>query len=358
MIRLAALGVLLVLVLSCTVGWAQGEQAGEEGALPGFASRTVPGEAVVDLADFVCGYVDQAGVVPDLMQVQTADGQMRQIAAAEGFVLLARTTYLWQLTGQLPASVPIAPDVVAPPVLEYDDVTATAEEGREVPTEAFLSQAGAVVRWVDRLQTLPTAVWVEGQRLSAAEYMAGLAICVSYAYWEGGLLDAISLANYAPPQSWAQAAAYEAQMEYTVEEEAAVQQQEQDAWEEMGDEGAVFSLPLAVASAPEPTISSQPELVLLPRPGERVSGLVDLVASYTGPRPAFVTFDLDRRVQAIKNFPPYSVRWDTSELEPGWHAVRVKVLAEGDAVLADQTAAYEVAPPESGPGGGEPANDL
>jgi hypothetical protein len=365
--RVAAVGVALMLVLGCSVCGAQVEEAiggaVPEQELPAFAARTVSGEAVVDLADFVCAHVESVGAVPDLAQVTTADGNLRQVSAAEAFVLLGRTTYLWQLSGQLPATVPIAPDWVSAPVLDYEDVVAAGDpsEGREVATEAFLAQCGAVVRWIDRLQTLPTAVWVEGERLSAAEYMAGLAICVSYAYWEGNLLGTVFVPNYGPPQSWLEAAPYEA-AEYGPEEaweEVAVgEAAEETAWEEVGEEGTITGLPLAVAPAFGPTFSSRPELVVLPQPGSRVGGVVDLVASYTGPPAAVVVFDLGPRSRVAMNFPPYSVRWDTTELEAGWYRVRVQVLGEGDEVLADQTAAYEVVPPEAMEPPGEAASDL
>jgi hypothetical protein len=74
---------------------------------------------------------------------------------------------------------------------------------------------------------------------------------------------------------------------------------------------------------------------------------VDLVASYAGPPERFVIFTLDARNEVIRNFPPYSYRWDTHGLEPGIHTVRVQVLGADDKVLADQTTAYLVVAAET-----------
>jgi len=436
MIRSAVLGLILLLLLSPGASLAQEEPPATAGAaesvLPDFGARTVTGESVVDLADFVSSSMEATGSVPDLAQVRTADGGLRTMTAGEVFVLLARATYLWRTTGNLPETVPITPDQVSPPVLDAEDVVLPPEDldvGRQVPTEQFLGQCPAVVRWADRLQVTPTAVWVDGRRLSAAEYLAGLAICVGYAYWEGELSDTIFLPAYAPPTSWAKEAkpAY-AEADYAQAEEQPAGEEplygtaeaseyggeeaagsageyesaeapleelegqeeefptEDEGWgdeqtwgeeygagttdeaefgeyeeevpeEELGEQAWEEEYPEDFEEWEEPQgpeYEIAPKLMVIPEPGDTVSGIVDMVASYSGPPAKFVIFTFDAKGEAMMNTPPYSSRWDTSKLEPGTHQVRIQVLGEDEQALIDQTSAYTVVapapkkPPEAG----------
>ena len=375
MTRLHALGLTLLLLITPSLCLAQVDLAGasaSEADLPDFAGRTVPGEAVVDLADFVAEYLDETGTIPDFVQVETAAGSLRTISAVEAFVLLARTTYLWQFNGNLPETVPIAPDEVSLPVLDAEDVVApprNPETGREIPTEAFLAQCPAVVRWVDRLQVVPTAVWVDGHRLSAAECLAGLAICVSYAYWEGQLYDSIFLPPYAPPQSWAgeaqpidyaEAAWAEEDLSAQEAEEAPAETYSETYWpeEDLSEEEAYVPRAPLYGPVQEPVYQGEPTLTVYPEPGTAVSGLVDVMASYSGPQERFVVFVFDTKAEVMMNFPPYGYRWDTTTLEPGVHTVRVQVLGDDDAVLADQTSAFMVVPTESESSPVDSSDDL
>ncbi len=400
MIRGALLGIVLLLLLLPSACVAQEETVAapvtasstgaDATALPNFDARMVSGESVVDLADFISSSLDATGAVPELAQVRTVGGTLRTLNAAEVFVLLARTAYLWRNSGNMPATVPITPDEVSIPVLDPEDVVSpptSASVGREVPTESFLSQSSAVVRWVDLLRVIPTAVWVDGQRLSSADYLGGLAICVSYAYWEGQLYDTVFLPAYAPPPSWiteaepvyaqttteqpvAETTSPAAQTSVPVPKEqseyseqygtgSAYEEQSAPGYGEYNEEGLVadentstYEDQGATAEEVAPTQSESeaqtsqgpPTLELTPQPGETVSGLVDIVADYNGPPARFAIFTIDGAHEVLMNSLPYSYRWDTSNLEPGTHQVRVQILDDDDTVLVDQTNAYFVAP--------------
>ena len=356
-----ALGCLLVLLAAASCCFGQlpplgelMEEAAAGDGLPSFSERTVSGEGVVDLADFISGYVADAGTIPDFMQVQTADGGLRRISAAEAFILLARTAYLWQTMGGLPATIPIAPDGVSAPLLDPEDLpdpNADFEQGRVISTDEFLAQCGPTVRWVDRLHTVPTAVTFAEERLSAADYLSGLAVCIQYAYWYGGLEETLFLPWYDPPQSWVRLYAEQfGGMPAPVSEGEVLE----EGWEEplsgeSGWEGTAEAGALPPVQAWETAAAAYapaPELTLFPRSGSTVSGKVDLVASYVGPTARFVTMAIDGATRAIMNLPPYSYRWDTSALAPGPHTVRIQVLGDGDAVLVDQLCGYTVTPPE------------
>ncbi|MBN2564528.1 MAG: hypothetical protein JXB46_02340 [Candidatus Eisenbacteria bacterium] len=348
--RLAVLGLTLTLIVVPSMCLGQTTDQTDSGLpFPTFSAQAVSGEAVVDLADFVAEHLSATGAVPDMAQVVTSDGEARTLSASQLFALLARTAHLWRFTGELPDTVPLTADEITAPVLDAEDIIASPQDqdlGREVDTESFLSQVSAVVRWLDQLLVVPTAVWVDGQRLSAADYLAGLAICVSYAYWEGELYETLFLPPYAPPATWIgdqEAEHYVAaeEGETWTEEGSGSEDYLEEEWIEQ-PAASETRRPLTSMQQPLPGSQAEPELVVYPEPGERISGYVDLVASYSGPPARFVIFSLDARHDVIRNYPPYSYRWDTRMLEPGFHTVRVQVIDAQDGVLADQTTAYEV----------------
>ena len=332
-------------------GQAEEAQA-PEAETAGPAGTAVSGESAVELAEFVSAYLASSGQVPGLAQVKTTDGGMRTLSAAEAFILLARTVYLWRASDELPATVPISPANVLAPDIDPEDVPSGEVDqtvGREIPTESFLDFVQATVRWVDQLHKVPTAVILQGERLSAAEYMGGLAICIEYAYNQGGLLDTISLPAYAPPQTWIGASA----------QVAAVNAEEETGTEAaVGEESVLPVTPPPASARRASPVQARPQLSLFPAPGSTLSGQVELVASYTGPAATFVTFDIDGATRAIMNVPPYSCRWDTSTLPPGNHTVRVKVYDSEGAELMDQVSAYQVVRPKPKSAVEQPAENL
>jgi hypothetical protein len=355
-------------LLGLLVGWCCAQAPGGEAEtapvaesqtapLPDLSDQAVTGEAVVDLADFICGCLNDSGAIPDWSQVQTVNGRLRRVSAAEVFALLARTVYLWNDTGELPATVPLAPQEVNPPQLDAEDLPGDQydpEAGSDIPTEDFLAWCADTVYWIDRLHTIPTAVWLDGQRLSAAQYLAGLAICIQYAYYEGDLLDYIFLPQYAPPSMWVGAfqgeVAEEEYAEETSDVEAAASQTLEGEWEEEAPASPAQARALeerAPVSYPNPT------LVLLPEPGQQVSGVVDVLAVYSGPPAGYAMFGVDGQTKAMTNSQPYGYRWDTSTLAPGPHTLRVRFFAEDDTLLIDQVSVYTVTAPK--PAAGEAA---
>ncbi len=357
--------VAVFVLLGLLAGWACAQTPGAEpapageldaGQLPDLSDQAATGQAVADLADFICGCLNDSGTVPDWASVQTVSGRPRRVSAAEVFVLLARTVYLWNSSGEIPATVPITPQDVNPPQLDAEDIPQgefDPESGREINTKDFLGWCADTVYWVDRLHTIPTAVWlVDGERLSATEYLAGLAICVQYGYFEDDLLDYIFLPAYAPPQSWVKA--FQAAAPEQVAAEEGVVAEEATAVEPAASEEAS-----AAPAGPEGALAPEeeqpqypsPSLVLLPEPGKQVSGVVDMLAVYSGPPADYVIFGVDGKTKTITNAPPYTYRWDTSALAPGSHAFRARIYGEDDVLLIDQVSAYTVVPPKPAPGG-------
>jgi hypothetical protein len=356
MCRLGVIGLALAFSLLASVCMAQTPGAVQPGQvetsappLPAPSDREASGDAVVDLADFICGVLGDSGLLPDYAQVRTADGGLRRLSAAEVFALLARTAYLWDTAGALPESVPIAPDGVASPQLEAEDVPQgefDPESGRQLPTDQFLTQCGGTLRWVDRLKAIPTAVWVNGERLSAADYLAGLAICIQYAYWQGDLEDTLFLPKYIPPQTWLRGVKRSAATE-AAPEAGAVGESVASAGEGAGGEEAGTQEVAPVGLQEEAALPESPMLTLLPEDKARVSGKVDLLAVYTGPPAGFVIFAIDGLTRAIQNYEPYSYRWDASGTSPGPHTLRVRVFDEEGYLLIDQVGSVTVVAPQA-----------
>jgi hypothetical protein len=302
---------------------------------------SVAGRAVVDLAQAVSTAVADLGAIPDWGQVVTSKGR-QSISATDMFVLLNRTMYRWDTDGAVPNTVSVTLGAISPPVLDPQDFVDNAldpEAGREIATDLFLSQAGECLRWMDRFQVVPTAVWVNGERLSAAEYLAGLAICIEYSYYSGKLEETILLPNYSPPPAW-------------VEHTELLAETLGGEFSEESVEGETEALTtdygLLPPVTPQPATPRlvEPTLTILPAPGSKVSGRVDIVVSYSGPPAQFVTFAVDGQTRAITNAPPYGYRWDTSKLKPGKHEVIVRAFGEHTVEIVAQASSYSVAAPK------------
>jgi len=325
---------------------------------PAGSTAEATGQSVVDLATFISAYLADTGRLPDLVQVQTGAGSLRVLTAAEAFILIARTVDLWRTNGERPSVVPIAPADVQRPYLRPEDAPETAVDvtvGQEVSTEMFLMPIDDTVGWVDDQRRLPTSVYVDGERLTATQYLAGLAICIEYADSHSGLEDTIFLPKFGPPLGWIDAA--QVSGEGAGEgEEAATESSENSAagGEQSAGENTAQALPtglrpmapVAVAQEPGFAPEEMPRMTVFPEPGRTVSGVVELVVSYTGPRAKFVIFSIDSATRAVMNIPPFGYRWNTSAVPPGSHAVGVEVLGEGNVVLLNQVSGYIVVAPE------------
>jgi len=349
MIRLGVLGLLFLASFSLPLAHAQvpgleapAEEVAYSGLLPAAGGSQIPGEYVVELADFIASYLVDSNTAPDWAQVRASDGSLQRISITDAFSLLARTAYLWQALGRLPDYVPIAPADLRPPVIDAQDVVTSADDqsvARQIPTDQFLAQCAPTVQWIDRLRIVPTAVWVDGERLSSTEYLAGLAVCIQYGYYQGELDAYLLLPRYGPPLAWAQNAA------------------------RAPAGGALASLtslrpaPAPAEPAPVETAEDQqsveefpaPRLTLFPEPGSELRGSVNLVAVYEGPPARFVVFYIDGIKRSNTNLPPYSCRWNTTEIPPGPHSVQINVLGDGEEVLTTLLGGFVVAREEPEP---------
>ena len=307
------------------------EEAMEEEPAP--ATLAITGASVVALAKSLVTSFGATGAVPDWGQVRTAGGSQR-ISATDVFVVLLRTAQRWDAEGALPATVPLDLGAVSPPRLDPEDleVGGTAEKApREIQTELFLGQTGDVMRFLEEGEMVPTAVWVNGERLSAAEYLSGLAICIDYAHTQGTLEDTLYVAHLTPPQVWIRHTELLMQSDQLADE----------ATSDTEETGAAVPLLAAPTVAPRPV---KPALSIFPKTGARVSGVVDLVVNYTGPAGVYVAFEVDGKAKGVTNAPPFGFHWDTAPYAPGKHQLVVRAQTGGGMEIVSQTATYVVAP--------------
>lgn len=77
--------------------------------------------------------------------------------------------------------------------------------------------------------------------------------------------------------------------------------------------------------------SGKPKIVEVtaPQPGATVQGMVELKAKLNRDLgAAYVCFYVDGQFAAMKNFPPYEYKWDTSKAVNGWHEIEAWVVDE------------------------------
>ena len=174
------------------------EQPSEEAA----ETVTVSTTALSELVHAISSRLSEDGTLPEWGRIPLSDGDRARLSAADVFVVLTRAAETWYEEKKLPASISVQLGATDPPLLDapdYPTPTVDLEKGRAVKADQFLSFAGETLRWVVKFHRLPTAVWVGGERLSAAEYLAGLAICLDYASTQGQLGESLFLPAYSPP---------------------------------------------------------------------------------------------------------------------------------------------------------------
>ncbi|MCL6520189.1 MAG: LysM peptidoglycan-binding domain-containing protein [Armatimonadetes bacterium] len=68
--------------------------------------------------------------------------------------------------------------------------------------------------------------------------------------------------------------------------------------------------------------------VLNPTEGQTISGKVkiEIQARDNSGQPPYVTISIDKVVKAMRNFPPYTYEWDTTEVPNGPHTIEVKAI--------------------------------
>lgn len=288
------------------------------------ATDSVPFAAALTIASQVSERVATQALIPESYQIVLADGSSKTISATQALGLLA------EAAGAVAAG---ATPALALPSERFGTPIATAgvTQGNSIllPTNALIAECQPLVSFTVRLGGYPSAVWVSGRRLSAAEFMVALASALQYANETGRLPDNVRVVTAKPPAAW----------------QIAPQAQRPEP-----------QIPAIPGPAPTPAQSTEvipPKINLVPGNGARLSGAVDMVVGLTPPPPnATVTFMLDGRIKSASNWPPFALHLNVDELNPGKHTVTVRVEGTEGGLLATKDftfVAVEPAPAKTTP---------
>jgi hypothetical protein len=319
----------LCLLLALPAGAAFGQ--------PPLVQAFVPGPSLIALADSLWAEVSETGVVPEMMRLTLAAGREEEIAAPLAFSLLVATINLWRGQGLFPSQVLLPPAVPAPPQLDPQDILPRPSDpgrlpARQLAAASLMYQCPAVGQWILRTGALPTAVWIDGERYSAAEFFTAMAQLIQQASRRDRLPASLTVRRCAAPRSW------------SAEPRPAA-----------GPGPAVAAIPAPPVSPPtSPRAPRGPRLTLLPHTGTKVAGSVSLLAAYSGePPPMFVTFSIDGEQRYLTNSQPYSYVWSLHDVTPGEHRATVRAFAKRDEVLAEASVVLLVTAPAEAGGGGK-----
>lgn len=311
--RFARLSLLLALLAGSlvwlTAAWAQDEE---------LALRQLPYSAAYEIAEQAYQSVATSGGLPDDFRVANENGRAEQVTAAQALGLLAAAAEATAADDS--GNLALLPATIGAPVA-FDE--SAAQPNLAVPTSELLAQGRPTLDFTAMLGAFPSAIWVNGQRLSATEYFAALASLFKYQARTERLPEKVQITRCGAPSSWTAATIRSAK--------------------ELPKGLPPANLAPTVAVAP--TI---PKLELYPGAGAKLCGLTDFVAAY-GPTETrvIVSFCLDGQLKISTDCAPFSLRLDTSQLTPGSHKLRVEVEdLTGGGTLASKEINFTVVQPK------------
>jgi len=273
----------------------------------GPALKQVPFSAAIEVAEQACLAVANTGAVPETFQITLAGGEEERLLAAQALGLLAaaaaavrRNTYSF-LT--------LLPEESGAPVAISGNLAARSTP-LLISTPALLAEGQAVLDFTLALGAFPSAVWVSGERLSAAEFLTALATALQFLAGSGRLPDHVRIIPCYAPAAWRPVPGV--------------------------NKNSAPALPALQTASASPVVSS-PTISLFPGEGARLSGEVDFVATLEPvSTEAAVFFLVEGQVRAISNWPPFAFHLDTRGLSPGKHRLSVRAEDSSGNILASQ----------------------
>jgi len=284
---------LLTALLLAALGLRQGYcQEPSNAGLP-----TLPFAAAVEVSRQVYDAVKESRPIPDLFVIDLENGIEGEFSAARalGLVAFAAERLLEGNTSELP----LPPDNIRAPVSLHDEET-TRDDPVTVSLTSLLSEGGAILDFAAALETYPSAIWVEGNRLSAAEFMQGVASTFKFIADYNQMPEQVRIVPCAGASSWELSPQAVPLMEVPDRE------------------------PASNTSASEDE-SPAPLLALYPEPGAVLSGEVTISAALLPPLPdAVISFFLDNKLVYVSNRKPYVLELDTGKLTEGEHKISAR----------------------------------
>jgi len=329
----ACLLVLTVLQLASAAGPAANSAPG--GAAPsatpapvavGRRNTVIEAVEVLRVADAVARALATTRRIPAADVVTLSDGNTLALSAARVFVLLTRFLGNGYEQGVTPEYAPVPPEMAGP--LTSPEATTGAAGESVISTADLLAQARPTADVAESTANLPSAVWVEGLRLTPAQYMGALATVLQHAASAGEVPQRVSVGNYLPPLDWTST---------PTPGRAPVAPQPRVA----PPVGAPVSAP-PTEPAPAAAEPTEPKITVHVPVKPPLSGEVALTVEYEGP-PAFIRVSIDGNARAVSNMVHFTYLWDT-RLEPdGSHTLRVAAVDQVERTVDSLEADLETA---------------
>jgi len=327
-VTVALVAVAAMTLAPCTLGGAAPKSAGAAPKAPAVAPVSItPPQPVIEatevlrLADTIARALATNGRIPSGAVARLSDGGRRPLSAAQLFVVLARFLGNGYEQGVTPEHVPTPPDMIGP--LEIPPPTGRGAQEVVIAASDVLAQTRATADVAESTGHLPSGIWVEGLRLTPAQFVGALATVLQHALYNGEVPDQIAVGQYLPPLDWSALPPGERQTEPPTGGQAAP---------------PAVALPsiappaVATEEAPPAPAAPPPQISLYWASEPPLSGEQPLTIEYQGP-PAFIRVFIDDKPKAVSNMTHFIYLWDT-RLEPdGSHAIRIAAVNQAQDTL-------------------------
>lgn len=264
------------------------------------AARTVSGSEALQMALSAAATVESSGEIPDRIYMRRGSSGSIRMSADDALVFFCRLLAGWQEASALPQRVELPRGAVGSRRAARTSPR-TTDGGPDMPslsTASLARQCRSAVSLVGRLGSVPQGVWVDDQRLSAAQFMGAVVMCLAAGARTNALPEKATVPSWRGPSGW-------------------------PAFEPLpsGDGVALgWSLPARGATA---------AMTLQPNGSRPLSGIVTLTVSYPV-RGALIEVLLDGTRKWMANQSPFSFTWDTRAVKDGSHTISVRAgLGDG-----------------------------
>ncbi|UCH34669.1 MAG: hypothetical protein JSV65_19475 [Armatimonadota bacterium] len=305
-----------------------------------FQTVVIEANEVLRVADVVARGLARDGRIPTGAAVTLSDGRREPLSAARVFVLLARFLGNGYEDGMTPESAPLPPQTIGP--LERTDQTSDVRQEQVISAADLLAQARPTADIAEGTGHLPSGVWIEGVRLTPAQFMGALATLLQHAAYTGEVPEQVAVAWCLPPLGWETAPAAPA------DRAPAPGTGSSSAASEGGDGAA----PAQGVMPPETDTSSTaqdsefespvPQLFLYLSAEEKLSGEQVLTVEYQGPA-LFIRLTIDGVRKAVSNMSHFTYLWDTRLERDGKHTIEVTAVDQHGEELDRVEATVETA---------------
>jgi len=284
------------------------------GAASAAPAQRVAAPSVLQCARGVHQELIKSGRLPDQVSMAAAAGGETTLTLGQAALVFAEALGGLTGAGRLPEAIEVAGDGAA-------GVTGASpgspNAGAVVSVAALGQQCRALSEMSRRFGGLPLAVWVDGQRLTLAEFAGSVAAALSEFAERAQLPARIIIPQGTPPPAWVKGAA--AGWRVT-------------AVRPPGEGEDAGGSPSRSENAARPRPEPQPRpLTLSLADGATVSGGIVLRADLW-PEPRMLALFVDGKQRGLLNFRPYQFVIDTRTLNNGPHRIRVEAYGSASGV--------------------------